>query len=209
MSPIDTLDEQILDALQDNGRLTMKALAERVGLSSPAMIERVRRLEERGVIAGYRAIIQPASIGRPLTALIVATVDRQDHDAFLTAISAEPSIVECHRTTGAAGFLIKAHVADTLALEALVDELGATGATCETSLVLSSPVPYRPMTAPEGTAAPRTRLSRRRRRAATGENRPGRPRAAAAVAESATEAPPSGRRRGRPANRRRPAGDES
>src|SRR5262245_50870617 len=53
-SQVDSLDEQILAALQANGRLTMKALAEQVGLSSPAMIERVRRLEERGVIAGYR-----------------------------------------------------------------------------------------------------------------------------------------------------------
>jgi DNA-binding Lrp family transcriptional regulator len=56
MSSIDTLDDRILAELQSNGRLTMKALAERVGLSSPAMIERVRRLEERGVLAGYRAL---------------------------------------------------------------------------------------------------------------------------------------------------------
>ena len=59
---IDTLDERILAELQANGRLTMKALAERVGLSSPAMIERVRRLEERGVIAGYRAVVAPAAL---------------------------------------------------------------------------------------------------------------------------------------------------
>ena len=67
MTPIDTLDERILSELQSNGRLTMKALAERVGLSSPAMIERVRRLEERGVLAGYRAIVSPAAIGRPMS----------------------------------------------------------------------------------------------------------------------------------------------
>ena len=61
---VDSLDEQILAALQENGRLTMKSLAEQVGLSSPAMIERVRRLEERGVISGYRAVVAPAALGR-------------------------------------------------------------------------------------------------------------------------------------------------
>ena len=62
MSQIDTIDERILAELQTNGRLTMKALAERVGLSSPAMIERVRRLEDRGVITGYRAIVAPSAL---------------------------------------------------------------------------------------------------------------------------------------------------
>ena len=79
---VDSLDEQILAALQENGRLTMKSLAEQVGLSSPAMIERVRRLEERGVISGYRAIVAPAALGRPISALIAATVDRPDQEAF-------------------------------------------------------------------------------------------------------------------------------
>src|SRR5918995_834053 len=96
-SGIDTLDEQILSELQHNGRLTMKALAERVGLSSPAMIERVRRLEERGVLAGYRAIVDPAAIGRPLTSLISADVDRRHYDAFLNRLRSEPAVQECHR----------------------------------------------------------------------------------------------------------------
>jgi Lrp/AsnC family leucine-responsive transcriptional regulator len=190
MSPIDTLDEQILAALQANGRLTMKALAEQVGLSSPAMIERVRRLEERGVIDGYRAVIAPAALGRPLTAVITAELDRGDHAAFLEAVQRDPAVAECHRTTGPATFLVKAHVADTAALERLVDELSATGARCAAALVLSSPVPYRPVMPPEGVATQRTRLSRRRRRAATG-----------AEAPPAAEAAP--KRPGRPRGRRR------
>jgi len=187
MSQIDTLDEQILGALQANGRLTMKALAEQVGLSSPAMIERVRRLEERGVIDGYRAVIAPAALGRPLTALISAAVDRADYATFLNQVDNDPAVAECHRTTGEATFLVKVYVADTAALERLVDEFGAAGARCETSLVLSSPVPYRALTPPEGVTTPRTRLGRRRRAAATGNGvvaspprtaakRPGRPR---------------------------------
>ena len=167
MNQVDSLDEQILAALQANGRLTMKALAERVGLSSPAMIERVRRLEERGVIAGYRAVIAHAALGRPITALVTATVDPGHYAPFLDRIEAEPAVAECHRVTGEATHLVKVHVADTAALEKLVDDLGATGARLVTALVLSSPVPYRAVTPPEGTTAQRTRLTRRRRRAAT------------------------------------------
>jgi len=194
MNQVDALDEQILAALQASGRLTMKALAEQVGLSSPAMIERVRRLEERGVIAGYRAVIQPAALGRPLTALITATVDRGHYEAFLERVQAEAAVAECHRITGDATHVLKVHLQDMAALESLVDDLSLAGAHCETSIVLSSPVAYRPITPPEGTTAPRARLSRRRRRAA-----------AAGVAESpaAEEAPAAARGRGgRPRGRR-------
>src|SRR5690349_6491276 len=106
---VDALDEQILAALQENGRLTMKSLAERVGLSSPAMIERVRRLEERGVISGYRAVVEPAALGRPITALIAASVDRPDQEAFAAKLTDQPAVSEVHRTTGDATHLIKVH----------------------------------------------------------------------------------------------------
>ena len=201
MNQVDSLDEQILAALQANGRLTMKALAEHVGLSSPAMIERVRRLEERGVISGYRAVIAPAALGRPLTALITVTVDPDHYEAFLGKIQAEPAVVECHRTTGEATYLVKVHVADTAALEKLVDEVSATGARTVASLVLSSPVPYRAITPPEGTTSQRTRLSRRRRRAATaapsGENG-----ATDTEAGDTTPSDVAPRRPGRPRGRR-------
>ena len=163
----------------------MKALAEQVGLSSPAMIERVRRLEERGVIAGYRAVIAPVALGRPLTALVTVTVAGGDYDKFLAVVEADPSVAEVHRVTGGATHQVKVHVPDTSALERLVDALNAAGASSETAIVLSSPVPYRPVTPPEGTTAQRTRLTRRRRRTA----------AAAAAPAEATKRP--GRPRGR------------
>jgi len=163
---IDSLDERILAELQATGRVTMKALAERVGLSSPAMIERVRRLEERGVVTGYRAIVSPAALGRPLTALITAEVGPGDYDAFLTRVRAEPSVSECHRTTGTATHVVKVHVADTAALEQLVDDLSAAGGRCSTTLVLSSPVPWQEVTPPTGSTMQRSRLTRRRRRSA-------------------------------------------
>jgi Lrp/AsnC family leucine-responsive transcriptional regulator len=202
VNQVDTLDEQILAALQANGRLTMKALAEQVGLSSPAMIERVRRLEERGVIDGYRAVIAPSALGRPLTALLTATVERGEYGAFLERVQAEPAVAECHRTTGEATFLVKVHVADTAALEQLVDGFSATGARVVAELVLSSPVPYRAVTPPEGAVGQRTRLTRRRRRAATAQAAPPPPPAAADGA--ATPAPANGKakRPGRPRGRR-------
>lgn len=167
VSTLDTLDERILSELQSNGRLTMKALAERVGLSSPAMIERVRRLEERGVLAGYRAVVEPAAVGRTITAFISADVERRHHDAFLNRLRSEPSVVECHRVTGDRSFVIKAHVASTEELEFIVDELADVGARCSTSMVLSSPIQGSPVVPPEGAVSQRTRLTRRRRRGAT------------------------------------------
>jgi Lrp/AsnC family leucine-responsive transcriptional regulator len=180
---VDSLDEQILAALQENGRLTMKSLAEQVGLSSPAMIERVRRLEERGVISGYRAIVAPAALGRPISALIAAIVDRRDQEAFSRQVQEQAAVAEVHRTTGDATHLVKVNVPDMTTLEKIVDDLSETGARCQTTIILSSPVPYRPITLPEGLTVQRSRLTRRRRRtvAEDGSNgetpkRPGRPR---------------------------------
>jgi Lrp/AsnC family leucine-responsive transcriptional regulator len=164
VSTIDTLDERILSELQSNGRLTMKALAERVGLSSPAMIERVRRLEERGVLSGYRAVVDPSAIGRPLTAMISIDVDRRHQDVLLNRLRSEPSVESCHRVTGEHSYLVKVHVSSTDELELLIDELADAGATCSTSVVLSTPIEGAPVVPPEGSVSQRTRLTRRRRR---------------------------------------------
>lgn len=172
MPNLDTLDERILSELQANGRLTMKALAERVGLSSPAMIERVRRLEERGVLAGYRAIVDPHAIGRSLTAIISVNLDRRHYDAFLNRLRSEPAVEECHRVTGDHAFIVKAHVASTDDLETLIDELQDVGAKCISNIVLSSPIVGAPVLPPEGAVSERTRLTRRRRRAVPENNAP-------------------------------------
>jgi Lrp/AsnC family leucine-responsive transcriptional regulator len=164
MSQIDSIDERILAELQANGRLTMKSLAERIGLSSPAMIERVRRLEDRGVIAGYRAIVAPEALGRPICAIVTVSVERGSYESFLELVRANTAVLECHRVTGAATHLLKVQVADMAALEELVDGLNEVGATCDTSLVLSSPLPWREVTPPSGSTEQRTRVTRRRRR---------------------------------------------
>ncbi|HEU0113911.1 MAG TPA: Lrp/AsnC ligand binding domain-containing protein, partial [Thermomicrobiales bacterium] len=117
-----------------------------------------------------------------ITAVITATISGGDYAAFLGRIDAEAAVAECHRITGEANFIVKAHLPDLGSLERLVDDLSKAGAQCAAALVLSSPVPYRPITPPEGTTAPRARATRRRRRASAGDNasepvkRPGRPR---------------------------------
>lgn len=193
VSTIDTLDERILAELQANGRLTMKALAERVGLSSPAMIERVRRLEERGVLTGYRALVEPAAIGRPLTALISATLDQRHYDSFLNRLRSEPAVQECYRVTGDSTFLVKANVASPEELAKLIDELGTLGASCSTTIVLSTVISGAPVVPPAGTVSQRTRLTRQRRRP-----RP--------TAEGTANGEAPKRRRGRP--RTKPAPEE-
>ncbi len=148
MSHIDSIDERILGELQANGRLTMKALAERVGLSSPAMIERVRRLEDRGVITGYRAIVAPDSLGRPIASVVLVRMNAADDQAFADLIQTNSSITESLRITGPWTHLLRAHLAGMAELEALLDSLRATGAICEPSIVTSSPVTWREMTPP-------------------------------------------------------------
>lgn len=159
---MDTIDEHIVAELQHNGRLTMKALAERVGLSSPAMIDRVRRLEERGVLAGYSANVAPEAVGRPLTALITVDVDHWQTNGFLKRLQSEPAVVECHRITGDRAFSVKVHVASSEELETLVDALAEVGARCSTNVVLSSPIPAAPIVPAEGAINRQVRPDRRR-----------------------------------------------
>jgi DNA-binding Lrp family transcriptional regulator len=98
-------------------------------------------------------------------------------------VQEQAAVAEVHRTTGDATHLVKVNVPDMTTLEKIVDDLSETGARCQTTIILSSPVPYRPITLPEGLTVQRSRLTRRRRRTAAedgsnGESpkRPGRPR---------------------------------
>jgi Lrp/AsnC family leucine-responsive transcriptional regulator len=164
MFNMDNVDLQVLRKLQEDGRVTMKALAEEVGLSSPAMIERVRRLEEREVLQGYRALVNPRAVGRSLTALINVSLDRADYDAFLEALREQSAVEECHRVTGDQAFVVKAHVASTEDLEMLIDELQQVGAKCSTNIVLSTPIANAAIMPPDGTVTDKSRATRRRRR---------------------------------------------
>ena len=130
MSQIDAIDERILTELQANGRLTMKALAERVGLSSPAMIERVRRLEERGIIAGYRAEIALKEITPHVTVFVTVELEHHRHEhfaAFEQAVKQHDVIVAAWALGGGFDYLLQVVTHDIDSYQRLIDTLLEAG----------------------------------------------------------------------------------
>jgi Lrp/AsnC family leucine-responsive transcriptional regulator len=139
---LDGIDRRLLDALQADARLGNAELGRRVGLSAPAVAERARRLERRGVIVGYRALLDPAALGYPLTVVIrVRPAPLQLHKIAQLAPRV-PEVVACHRVTGEDCYVLTAHVRDVAHLERVIDHFALLGQTTS-SLVQSSPVPAR------------------------------------------------------------------
>jgi Lrp/AsnC family transcriptional regulator, leucine-responsive regulatory protein len=139
---LDDVNLRLLDELQHDARLSVAELGRRVGLSAPAVAERLARLERDGVIRGYRAELDPDALGFPLTAIIrVRPAPRQLFKVAELA-RATPEVVECHRMTGEDCYLIKAHVRSVTHLEEVIDQLATFGQTT-TSILQSSPVPPR------------------------------------------------------------------
>jgi Lrp/AsnC family leucine-responsive transcriptional regulator len=162
MARLDSLDERILSSLQGNGRLTMKALAEQIGMSSPAVIERVRRLEERGMLTGYRGLVDPAAIGRPMSVLLQATVPHASQDGFLGALQEHPAVEEVIRVSGQRNYVVRAHLSGTEELEELMDQLGAQCDAIEAEMILSTPVRDAAIMPPPDVVSRRKRGIRRR-----------------------------------------------
>ena len=162
MPKLDSLDERILSSLQDNGRLTMKALAEQIGMSSPAVIERVRRLEERGMLTGYRGLVDPAAIGRPLSVMLRATVQSANQDGFLEVLRGHDAVEEVIRVSGVRNYIARAHFSGTEELEELMDRLGETCDAIEAEMVLSIPLRDSAIMPPPDVVSRRKRGIRRR-----------------------------------------------
>ncbi len=141
---LDTIAWKILENLQHNARLSFAELGRKVGLSTPAAAERVRRLEEAGIITGYHASVDTAKLGIPIRVLVRLTIPGGDLQVTrtVTAIKELSEVSRCHRITGAESFIIEADVVSIRHLEVLIDRLSALGAT-STSTVLSSPVERR------------------------------------------------------------------
>ena len=139
---LDSTNRRILAELQSDGRLSLAELGRRVGLSPPAVAERVQRLETDGVVQAYRAEIDPRALGLALTAIIrVRPAPGQlANVADLARDTGE--VVECHRVTGDDCYFMKAHVRDVTHLEEVIDRFVVLGQTT-TSIVQSSPVPRR------------------------------------------------------------------
>lgn len=139
---IDTVDAAILKALAVNARMPNSDLARLVGLSAPSTSERVKRLEDSGVIRGYHAEIDPTALGLSLALNIRVRPMPGQLNKLADLLKALPDIVECHRVTGDDCYVAVAHVASVAAMEKLIDRIIPLGTT-NTSVIQSSPVPRR------------------------------------------------------------------
>jgi Lrp/AsnC family transcriptional regulator, leucine-responsive regulatory protein len=135
------LDEtgwHILEALQENARLSFSELGQRVGLSSPAVAERVRRMEDAGIITGYRAAVNTTKIGYPITAIIRVSNSPGERCTRLSASTQEiPEVLECYRVTGSDSLVMKVMASSVEHLESLIDRISEHG-QLTTSIVLST-----------------------------------------------------------------------
>jgi Lrp/AsnC family leucine-responsive transcriptional regulator len=139
---MDDTNLRLLSELQQDARLSLAELGRRVGLSPPAVAERLQRLERDGVIRGYRAEFDPVALGYPLSAVIrIRPAPRQLPKLADLARSA-PEVVECLRITGEDCYLLRAYVRSVTHLEELIDRFTPFGQTT-TSIVQSAPVPSR------------------------------------------------------------------
>ncbi len=138
---IDEIDCEILAELQTNARIPFAELGRRVGLSTPAVIERVHRLEENHVILGYRTLVDPARVGLPVRAFVKVTVAGDRLAKFATLVRNLPEVLECHRVTGAESFMVQVAVRDVAHMEEVIDAMMPYVAT-NTSMILASPVPW-------------------------------------------------------------------
>ncbi len=139
---LDIVDRKLLVALIDNARVSMAELARTVGLSPPSVAERVRRLEEAGVIEGYTVRINPEALGLPISAWLRIRPVPGALETVAGILKQLPEIVECDRVTGEDCFLARALVPTVKDLEALIDEI-IPHAMTNTSIIQSSPVPRR------------------------------------------------------------------
>lgn len=144
---LDATDWKLLELLQEDGRISFTALGRKVGMSTPAVSERVRQLEAHGVIRGYRADIDLAKVGRPILAIVRMSVVGDVLGRITETVRRLPEVLECHRGTGADSFIAKVAVGCVEDLEHLIDRLTPYGTT-STAIVLSTPVAGRTLTGP-------------------------------------------------------------
>lgn len=140
--PLDITNRRLVEALRDDARMSLAALGRRVGLSAPAVGERLGRLEDAGVIRGYHADVDPRALGYELSVILRIRPAVRMIGKVAELALATPEVTECHRVTGEDCFVMRLHVRDVLHLEELIDRFVLYGQTT-TSIVQSSPVPGR------------------------------------------------------------------
>lgn len=139
---VDEIDWQILGVLQENARLPFAEVGRQVGLTAPAVAERVRKLEEGGVIRGYHADLDPGLVGLPMAVIIqlgLASIQRREVEEIMRSL---PEVLECYVVTGQDCLILRAVVPDMAALQALHELLSSFG-RITTSIILSTAVARR------------------------------------------------------------------
>jgi Lrp/AsnC family transcriptional regulator, leucine-responsive regulatory protein len=146
---LDQVDWQILVELQQDARLPFAEIGRRVGLSSPAVVERVRRLEDAGIITGYRAEIDLERLGLPIQALLRVRFPGDRYKQLNQLAASSPEVLECHHVTGDDCFVVKVATTSMQALEEVIGRFGIYGQTT-TSIIMSSPITSRVIEPYEG-----------------------------------------------------------
>ncbi|HYF53265.1 MAG TPA: Lrp/AsnC ligand binding domain-containing protein [Salinarimonas sp.] len=126
MTDLDAIDRRILALLQEDGRLPAVEIAERVGLSPTSTGERLRRLQKEGVIAGFRARLDPRRLGLELLVFVEVSLDKTTPDVFerfAAAVRRAPEVLECHMVAGGFDYLVKTRVADMAAYRRFLGEV--------------------------------------------------------------------------------------
>jgi len=144
LEPLDAMDLRLITALQEDARLSYRALGRHVGLSQPAVAERIRRLEEAGVITGYRGRVDRSRAGLPVTAFLRVTCSGDRFQAVHRLARDLPAVLECHHVSGEACFIIKVADATLAGLERTIERFREHGETVS-SIVLSSVVEDKPV----------------------------------------------------------------
>jgi Lrp/AsnC family leucine-responsive transcriptional regulator len=146
----DTRNLELIRLLQGDPRMGISELARRIGMSAPSTKERLTRLEEAGVIRGYRLDLDPAALGWPITAYVRIRPMPGQLPKIAELAASLPQVAECHRITGEDCFIVKVYLASIESMDGILDRFLAFGQTT-TALVQSSPVPLRPPPLPRTT----------------------------------------------------------
>ncbi len=139
---MDNIDKQILSMLQKNARTPLKALAEKLFLSSPTVSARIKQLENDGVITGYHAELEPTKLGYFITAFINIAMEASKKPDFYEFAKKCPNVIECNYITGDYSMLLKVAFPTTLELDVFIGELQKFGKT-QTTIVFSTPIKNR------------------------------------------------------------------
>lgn len=149
MQVLDRIAWKILDILQRDCRSSLTEIARKIAMSLPGAAERMRKLEEAGVLVGYRAVVSPAAVGYGVSALVGITVNQPYKAKFIDTLRRMPEVLECHHVTGADSYVMFWIAKDIQHLEKTLAKISRFGET-RTSIVMSSPIERRPIQPPAG-----------------------------------------------------------